>query len=260
MPLAQSRHWTGPKTPQGQNNIHSPLYTMKLFYWITWERGFLFRLENYVKGIKPHLATCGDMLERLSNLRLNGDFVVRDVIDIARMVVSRACDCACSMFKLSLEAWRCGSADAKLPKAHAAKVLELLGFMLDILSASDEFSLNASLKTLQAKHETNPNFEFTLKGNAENHYCRTHIAELVSEIYIPEFRALADCLLKRVSGDDRQPFETLEKDLTDIHTSVSDAFYNKPLAEMKPDTEAAFAKLPQTIRKLKESIEELVKL
>ena len=260
LPLAQSKHWTGPQTPRGYENIHHPLYAMLPAYWLWWDSKVIFRLENHIKAIKPHLATCGDLLERLAKVELNGELVVRDVIDIARMVASRACDCACTMFKLSMEAWRCGNAEPSTPTALAAKVVELLQIMLDILSASDEFSLNASLKALQSKHETNPNFEFTLKGNAENGYCRTQAVELVSDIYIPEFRAFADCLLKRISANDTTPFNNLEQTLRDIHASVSDAFYNKPLAEMKPDRKAAFAKLPQTIRHLAKTIEELVQL
>ncbi len=258
LPLAQARHWSGPKTPRGYENIHHPLYAMTLAYWPWWDSKILFRLENYVNALKKPLTECGDMLERLANVELKGEFVVRDVIDIARMAAGRACDCACTMFKLSVEAWRCGKAEASVPMALASKARELLEIMLDILSASDEFSLNASLKALQMKHETNPNFEFTLKGNAENGYCRTQIAELVSDIYIPEFSALADCFAKRIAADDHSPFENLEKELRSIHATVSDAFYKKPLAEMKPDREAAFAKLPQSIRRLAQSIKELV--
>ena len=258
LPLAQARHWSGPQTPRGYENIHHPLYAMTLAYWPWWSSKILFRLENYVNALKKPLAECGDMLEQLANVELKGEFVVRDVIDIVRMAASRACDCACTMFKLSMEAWRCGKADESVPTALAAKARELLAIMLDILSASDEFSLNASLKALQAKHETNPNFEFTLKGNAENGYCRTQIVELVSDIYIPEFSAVADCLTKRIADNDRSPFENLEKELRSIHAAVSDAFYKKPLAEMKPDRDAAFAKLPQSIRKLAQSIKELI--
>ncbi|MBO4344934.1 MAG: hypothetical protein J5833_04215 [Victivallales bacterium] len=258
LPLAQARHWSGPKTPRGYENIHHPLYAMTLAYWPWWDSKILFRLENYVNALKKPLAECGEMLEQLANVKLNDEFIVRDVIDIARMAAGRACDCACTMFKLSLEEWRCGKAEASVPTALAAKARDLLAIMLDILSASDEFSLNASLKALQAKHETNPNFEFTLKGNAENGYCRSQIVELVSDIYIPEFSAFADCFAKRIAADDHSPFENLKSELNSIHCAVADAFYKKPLAEMKPDRDAAFAKLPQSIRKLAQSIKELV--
>ena len=260
LPLAQARHWTGPKTPRGYENIHHPLYIMNIGYWIGWESMVLFRLENYVKAIKPHLCTIGDMLDKLAKVKLDGEFVVRDVIDIARMVASRAADCACAMYKLSMEEWRNGRAEAAAPAALADKVRELLAIMLEILASSDEFSLNASLKALQSKHETNPNFEFTLKGNAENGYCRSQMTELVSDIYIPEFNAYANCFAKRIAANDHAPFDNLEQEIRDIHASVRDAFYMKPLADMKRDTQAAFANLPQNIRRLAKAIEELVKL
>ncbi|MBO4345759.1 MAG: hypothetical protein J5833_08380, partial [Victivallales bacterium] len=197
---------------------------------------------------------------KLAKVKLDGEFVVRDVIDIARMVASRAADCACAMYKLSMEEWRNGRAEASGPAALADKVRELLAIMLDILASSDEFSLNASLKALQSKHETNPNFEFTLKGNAENGYCRSQMVELVSDIYIPEFNAYANCFAKRIAANDRTPFDNLEQEIRDIHASVSDNFYKKPLADMKRDTQAAFANLPQNIRRLAKAIEEFVKL
>ena len=49
-----------------------------------------------------------------------------------------------------------------------------------------------ALKLLQKKHETNPNFEKTLKGNGENSYCRSYISELFSGIYLKEMKVYAD--------------------------------------------------------------------
>ena len=58
-----------------------------------------------------------------------------------------------------------------------------------VLAAEPEYSLAESLRELRAKHPTNPDFESTLKGNAENSYCRSFIAELFPALYIPELAA-----------------------------------------------------------------------
>ncbi|MBO5695461.1 MAG: family 43 glycosylhydrolase [Lentisphaeria bacterium] len=55
------------------------------------------------------------------------------------------------------------------------EALHLLG---DIVKSSQEFSLCDSLDRLKEYAPVNPVFEHTLKGNAENSYCRTYIAEL----------------------------------------------------------------------------------
>ena len=55
------------------------------------------------------------------------------------------------------------------------EALHLLG---DIVKSSQEFSLCDSLDRLKEYAPVNPVFEHTLKGNAENSYCRTYITEL----------------------------------------------------------------------------------
>jgi len=52
----------------------------------------------------------------------------------------------------------------------------------------------------------------------------------------------------------------LQKPLQEISKPIVDAFYEKPLADMQVDTEAAFEKLPQTISKMATIIAELTSL
>ena len=206
---------------------------------------------------------CGEHTQKtdpLADMELQDAFVVRDAIDIARMAASRACDCACSMFKLAAEGWRCGRVKPDEPPALAARARELLAIMRDVLSASDEFSLYASLQALQEKHETNPKFETTLKGNAENNYCRTQIRELVSDIYIPVIDAFTDYFAKRFDSGNHAPFNDLTQPLKELAQPVVDAFYDKPLADMQVDTEEAFENLPETISTMATIIAELTSL
>ncbi|MBO4526705.1 MAG: hypothetical protein J5743_03690, partial [Victivallales bacterium] len=124
----------------------------------------------------------------------------------------------------------------------------------------DEFSLYASLQALRAKHETNPKFETTLKGNAENNYCRTQITELVSDIYIPVIDTYTDYFAKRFDSGNHAPFNDLLQPLKELAQPIVDAFYDKPLVDMQVDTKAAFEKLPQTISKMATIIAELANL
>ena len=235
---------------------------MRLWQWIAWTRRHLLQMEMFANGVRQPLKNCQPLLENLAAVDLEDDmpFVKRDVIDIARMVAGRAAEYACASFKLAAEDWRNGIAPKEKPLAFLAKMREVLSVMRDILYASDEFSLYASLQALQEKHETNPNFETTLKGNAENNYCRTQITELVSDIYIPVIDAYTDYFAKRFDSGNHAPFNDLLQPLKDLSKPIVDAFYDTPLEDMQVDTEEAFDQLPQTITKMATIIAELTSL
>ena len=98
----------------------------------------------------------------------------------------------------------------------------------------EDYSLNRSLAKLQAIHSVNPCFEQTLKGNAENGYCRTYIYELFNDYYVPQL-ALYTCWAdERVAGGDTKSPMKPAKPLP--MQAVADAFYAKPLVEMAPRT------------------------
>ena len=259
LPLAKSDHWSGPNSTYGHDY---ELYAMRIPQWAAWTRRHLVQMEMFANGVRQPLANCQPLLQMLADVNLEDatPFVKRDVIDIARMVAGRAAEYACASFKLAAEDWRNSIAPKEKPLAILAKEREILVVMLDILSASDEFSLYASLQALQEKHETNPKFEVTLKGNAENNYCRTQITELVSDIYIPVIDAFTDYFAKRFDSDNHAPFNDLQQPLKELAQPIVDAFYEKPLADMQFNTETAFEKLPQTISKMATIIAELTSL
>ena len=90
--------------------------------------------------------------------------------------------------------------------------------------------MNASMAKLQSIHPLNPCFEQTLKGNAENGYCRTYIYELCSECYLPQLALYTKWVDERVaSGNTKSPM----KPATALPMKgVVDGFYAKPLIEM----------------------------
>ena len=83
---------------------------------------------------------------------------------------------------------------------------------------------------LQAVHPVNPCFEQTLKGNAENGYCRTYICELFDDYYLPQLALYTNWVEERVAGGDTTSPMRPAKPLP--MQAVVDAFYAKPLAEM----------------------------
>ena len=79
-------------------------------------------------------------------------------------------------------------------------------------------------------HPLNPVSEETLKGNAENFYCRTYITELALAVYIPEAEFLADWIARsdRTSREDKKEFE-------DAAAAIRENFYAKSLRELQTE-------------------------
>lgn len=83
--------------------------------------------------------------------------------------------------------------------------------------------LRASLERLKTVAPVNPLFERTLKENANNMYCRSYIAELAADVYLPEQRLLFEALRTHSGALD---FRALCK--ADA-AEISERFFAKPL-------------------------------
>jgi len=147
------------------------------------------------------------------------EFVDRDAIDLARTVLGR-------MFTVELYKYMIARYD-KSSKSEIKRIGEramtVLTSLRDVLSLSDDYSMNASMARLrQVNPDMNPAFEDTFKSNAENGYCRTYISELFDYYYIPQMKII----LNDFGGKDAGP--KME--------AVVDAFYARPLSSMAPVT------------------------
>lgn len=154
----------------------------------------------------------------------------RDAIDLARTVAGRTFSYALYRYVIAQGEWAQGKADAAAVKAAGGRCMTILTALRDILALHDDYSLNVSMAKLQAVHPVNPCFEQTLKGNAENGYCRTYIYELFDDYYLPQLALYTDWVGERVAGGDTKSPLRPAKPLP--MQAVVDAFYAKPLAEM----------------------------
>ena len=110
-----------------------------------------------------------------------------------------------------------------------------------------EFSLNDSLDRIHAAGPSNPDFETTLKRNANTFYCRSQIYELIRYVSRRQFDVLAQFFETMMTEADG--FADLEKCMPrEKVETVSNEFNARPLAEMKPDCAAALARLPKVLR------------
>lgn len=186
--------------------------------------------------------------------------VRRDGIDMARAILGRLLEGEVARLGLAIEARRslpleslaARKADAdEAVRRPLARLRAYLHDLADVIEASPEFSLNDSLARICAAGPSNPDFEKTLKRNANNAYCRSQIYELVRHVNERQFAVLADYLEKAMSARDGfAEWEGRAKELDELLKAPADAFDARPLTDMAPDCKAAFARLPETLRRI----------
>ncbi|MBO5960077.1 MAG: hypothetical protein J6Q65_08135, partial [Lentisphaeria bacterium] len=135
---------------------------------------------------------------------------------------------------------------------------DLIRKLTDLLSAHEDFSMFDSLERLKKCQPTNPYFEYTLKANGENNYCRSFIYELFRGSCIPEYEALEAEMKKRINGNDKS-FGPQPEELRKINEQIQKNYYATPLKDLAPDHAAATAALPETLTALAEISEKLIR-
>ncbi len=95
----------------------------------------------------------------------------------------------------------------------------------------------------------NPHTELTLKGNAENSYCRSHHYELARHVYTAETAAFWDYVLARLESDGRAEWP-FPPELGEQAKRIQDTFYATPLSEMAPTASRGPAELAEVLRRL----------
>lgn len=239
--LSQSMHW-------GFNGIlfNEPQFrilTGSSFTDLTPET--VSKLKNDYNRINPGLKHAPQVLNLLAEMcenNYNDPFWHRDALDMARTIASRAYFVSLAEGVFRMEDWRQNKSSPKEIRRIAGLSRDLLGSLGDILSLSEEFSMYSSLKQLSDAREINgiqpllnPHTEQTLKGNAENGYCRSHQYEQVKYVYLPELEVYWNSVFSRIRSGDRSAWKK-PADFSEQEKIIVDKFYETPLAEMAPDT------------------------
>ncbi len=186
------------------------------------------KLDAYV----PHQQTAAEILMKLSEIPSNDPLTRRDLFDIARTVIGRYINAAI----LKLE-WMYAT-DA--PLSELESVMEpcesLMEALVNVLGSHEDYSMQTSLERLRAVTDTNPNFERTLKNNAECSYCRSYIYENAAYLYLPEMRLVFDRVRDCVRNGEAYDGGTV----AEAASHIRERYFETPLSEMKRDC-GAFA-------------------
>jgi hypothetical protein len=162
-----------------------------------------------------------------------------------------------------IRAWKLQEveADTIIPLAEHNK--QLLDALCDLLELSPDYSMAASLKRLETADplggidpHVNSHTELTLKGNAENSYCRSHHYELARHVYTKETAVFWDYVLGRIESGDRAEWE-MPSDFSQKARVIEDAFYATPLSEMAPNSESGSTAMVSALNQLQTLLKQL---
>ncbi len=252
LPCIKAKHWCGPgQRPEDLTVFQYGSTAHRLVHEGVWKvPRHIFQRADY------HASKQADMIKDLPAILVDmakvadkdaPDFVKRDLLDLARCAADRLQTFSIYRILLQIEKWLGGEDTGNdiLKRMDDLKKMELT--VMEILSASSEYSLYASLKDLQKKHECNPDFEKTLKGNASCGYCRTGIVELYRGLYLPELEMWKTFWEKAIRDNTRvRP----DGDIAAMRKPIEDRFYDTPLKKLAPDCKKAAADLAENIRRL----------
>ena len=173
------------------------------------------------------------ILRKLAALPADDPMVRRDIYDIARTILGRYVDIA-----IRLAETACLAKDRYMFTAMEA-AQALMGYLRDLMASHEDYSLYESLLRLQRTAPTNPNFEVTLKNNAENGYCRAYIYENAAYLYVPEMEILFSEVRKAFEND-----APIDRDAVDLQMRKNrERYYGLPLSAMQPEHVPALAEV-----------------
>ncbi len=225
------------------------------------------KLEIDYKRIYPGLKYVPYVLKGLAGIadkKFDDQLWRRDAIDMARTIASRAYFASLAQGALKMELWRQGKAGQAEIRNLAKLSQELLAILGDVLALSDDFSMYASLRKLSDAKEingvkpmVNPHSEQTLKGNAENGYCRSHQYELLQYVYRPELTFYWKYVFRKIKSGDRSEWKRPEE-FGEQEKIIVDRFYDTPLVKMAPVSARDVRTISGTLIHLEELVTRLV--
>ena len=230
LPIARLMTWAG---PADESMIGDDLYEdIRERAPFKAEEG-----KKYEIILAPFMETKAaaiEILSMLTEIPLDDEKTRRDAFDVARTVIGRFINAAILRAEISF-----AKKDAEgVEKASqiAVSLIQALGLLL---GGHEDYSLLASLERLRTETEVNPNFERTLKNNAEHEYNRAHIYENAVYLYLPEAKLWLGAATEAAKAGVPLDKNVLKAEMERIRA----VYFDTPLAEMKrehkPLSEAA---------------------
>ncbi len=229
MPIVELRAWS---MPPSLNQSYTDIFS-HIFRYTDLDRDSDRKYAEMLASAAKLQTAASEILSTLSQLEPDDEFIRRDIFDIARTVIGRYIDFGyyrcCQLYSLNADEGR-SNTDALLEMMKLT--LELSRRMSDLLSLHEDFSMFATLEGMRAVTDTNPNFETTLKHNAECDYCRSYIYENAEYLYVPETEALFG-EVRRALNESRE----VDRDAVRAkYSEIRKVYIETPLEDMQRKT------------------------
>ena len=220
LPIARLMTWAG---PADESMIGDDLYEdIRERAPFKAEEG-----KKYEIILAPFMETKAaaiQILSMLTEIPLDDEKTRRDAFDVVRTVIGRFINAAILRAEISF-----AKKDAEgVEKASqiAVSLIQALGLLL---GGHEDYSLLASLERLRTETEVNPNFERTLKNNAEHEYNRAHIYENAVYLYLPEAKLWLGAATEAAKAGVPLDKNVLKAEMERIRA----VYFDTPLKEMK---------------------------
>lgn len=222
MPIVKMRAWSMYESTQ-------ELGTDLFFNLCTRVRYDAPSLAVYRKELPDGIANRENAVAILKTLAgmemvINDDSMLcRDAFDISRTVLGRYINFGIMKAGILFQ-----QKYAEDIQKIAAQTVSLLSLLAELLALHEDYSMYWSLLRLQSVTQTNPNFEATLKNNADNWYCRSYIFEFTKYLYAPEAEIFFSEVLKAATAGTDISYDSIFKSAEKNRIK----FHNTSLREM----------------------------
>lgn len=223
MPIVSLSAWSVDKSYQQNGNDIFPRIVEHARFSKAREEDYKMRLSPIEKCRRGAVH----VLRSLAKIPHTDEMTRRDLYDMARTVIGKYINGA--ILKAEVRYLENAPLDAleftmKLGEALMESMAELLG-------SHDDYSLLSTLERMQKVEEVSPNFEMTLKNNAESAYCRAYIYENAEYLYLPEMKLLFGEVKRAVMQSSAIDTNAVALGSTEIR----ERYFSTPLSSMKKD-------------------------
>ena len=205
-----------------------------------------YKRKEDIINLKDNAVAIFDIL---MNIKTDNKYIIRDMYDIARVVVARYLQIA--LHEVIIELYKFKKDGSKPDEALKLleKSIELAKLMTELLSQHRDYSLSSTYEKLYDEAPVNPQFDRTLKENASCEYNRTQVYEHFKYLYVPEMEIAQKWAKDCAEHNEIKDISPYMEQIEDIRKTYLDT----PFKDMKNITDKnteVMENIVQTIKNL----------
>ena len=205
--------------------------------------------EEFISSYRENVQKIPEVLSLLAAevpFAADDELFNRDIVDLARSCAGRLLLYELFSLALAYDKWCKGADNSSSIRDLISRIRKIYAYFTGLLEASPDYSIYLSLKHFQEKHPCNRELESSLKGNAENSYCRSWQFELLKALYTKEFELISRNIETNLCTGVRKQF-SFKEGLAEQFRKAADDFHAAPLKNHAPDIEKGVKELQNNL-------------